>query len=388
MNLYKRLGMAALLVCLAGTIFAIDIGRFGDIDDILYDYENGIRTEFEQELMDELITLWEKGDLRYRKDEILGLITDEILDYVKEKHIAAYANPQELIRGFADASVFASHSATQRAFGDYKNLALTFGVMAGIRLPGGILHPVDDLINAGNKIPNQHDISAGANLQAVNSQLAINTSTFLLDGLYLGICYTFLSTINVEGFSLKAYTLGLVAHYQIIKSVNAGNEWERAFRWRGLTVGTGLLYSNTALTGSLELNDFATYGFTASRPKFNLDITVATYTIPLEIYTSALVFWFINIPFGFGIDLAFGKSTASLSMDTTILYEGQPLNNVTDGAIHIDGGGSMTPSLINPKIMTGIGLKLGPVFLDIPINYYFYAKGSGLSIGFTLALTL
>jgi hypothetical protein len=56
------------------------------------------------------------------------------------------------------------------------------------------------------------------------------------------------------------------------------------------------------------------------------------------------------------------------------------------GPINVNGGGAMSPSLINPKILTGIGIMMGPVILDIPISYYFFRQGAGLSIGISLGI--
>jgi len=386
MKLYKRLGMIALLVCLAGTIFA-QVYAPNDLDDILDEIKsNGPNKEA---YLDELLTLWEGSTLNGQKKHIVDEIGSHILDRLRGEYTADYTNPHELIRGFANAQVFAGHSATQRGYGDYKEFAFTIGAMAGFRLPGGILHPIKDTLKAADALVDEHDIRAGANLQAVTAQIGLNTSSFLLDGLYLGLRYTYVNIIDFEELRFTSYTAGLVAHYHIIKGMDAGNGWHYGWRWRGLTFGTGFLFSNTTLTGSVELDDFDSYGFTASKPKLNLDINATTYTVPLEIYTSALMLWFINVHLGFGVDLAFGKNRSNLSLDTTVSYEDPGNNDAGDvGDIHASGGGTMKPSIFNPKLLGGIGFILGPVILDIPINYYPFGKGNGLSIGITLGITL
>jgi hypothetical protein len=52
-----------------------------------------------------------------------------------------------------------------------------------------------------------------------------------------------------------------------------------------------------------------------------------------------------------------------------------------EGTIHVRGGGDMAPTIFNPKIMTNIGFKFGPVILDVPVTYYF---GNGFNAGITL----
>jgi len=383
MNLYKRIGMITLLICLAGTT-SVQAITPAEIDAFIYDIKNGDRDRL-RELMD----LWETGNLTSANttqilDELQG-IKDDVLSYLKDKYITTYTSPKNLIQSFADASVYASHSASHRANQNYKDFAFTIGAMAGFRLPGGIMNPVDDILNAGNVIRDEHDITVGANLQAVTAQFGINTSSFLLDGLYLGIRYSYLFLVDIGDFSYSAYTIGLVAHYQLIKGVDAGNGWHHGWKWRGLTVGTGLLFSKASFTGSLELDGFTDdYGFSLVKPKLALDMDVTTFTVPLEVYTSALMLWCINMHLGFGVDLAFGKNTSSISLNSKLSYPGQNL----DENIEATGGGSMSPSLLNPRITLGIGLRFGAVTLDVPINYYFHLQGSGLSAGLTLGVAL
>jgi len=385
MKLHKRFVMIVLLLCLAGMIFA-QVYAPGDLNTILAEIKQGNMYHLEA-----LMDAWQRGALDGQKEHVVNEIGDYILDnYLKNEYAADYTNPSKLIQSFANASIYASHSASHRAYQNYKEFAFTIGAMAGFRIPGEILHPMEGILDAGNTIAREHDITAGANLQAVTAQFGINASSFLLDGLYLGIRYSYLLFLNVEGFSLTAYTVGLVSHYQLIKGVDAGNDWHHGFKWRGLTVGTGLLFSRTVFTGSLELDDFESHGFKIEDPKLDLDMDITTFIVPLEIYSSALMLWCINVHFGAGVDLAFGKTASKISLKTDRVsfedsggYEGD-----LGRSLEASGGGTMSPSLINPRITAGLGIKLGAVILDIPINYYFHLRGGGLSLGLTLGIFL
>jgi len=382
-NLFKRLCFVLLLICLAEAVFAIQIGRFGDLDDILDDYTNNPGKPLDKELMDELIAMWERGELQERKDDILRELREEIKKYLQNKYLDAFSNPKELLLGFANASVFASHSATLRGYANYKNFAFAIGAMAGFRLPGGILHPIDDIIDTADNVNNlidNPDIRLGVNIQAVSSQIGINLSQFL-DGLYLGISFTYYMLYDFQDISLVTNSMGLTAHYQLIKGMDAGNGWRRGFKWGGLTAETGLIYSNTVMKGSFSLEDYEIHGFSAQGADLNLNIDIATYTIPLEVYTSAFFLWIFNAHFGAGVDLAFGKNTTSINLDTNISYQGEDVC-----PLQVNGGGAMSPSLVNIKIFGGLGIKLGSVILDIPLTYYFFRQGSGLSLGVTLGL--
>jgi hypothetical protein len=260
--------------------------------------------------------------------------------------------------------------------------------MAGFRLPGGILHPIKDITAAATNLMDNPDMRLGANIQAFNATFGVNVSP-LLDGLYMEFRYTYARLFDYENFFLNAYTLGVLAHYQLIKGMDAGNDWHRGFKWRGLTVGTGLLYSNTILSANLTLDDFNTYGLTARESKVGLEIDVSTFTIPLEIYSSGFMLWFLNVTLGFGIDIAFGKNTTSLDLNTTLSYQSPTTGTKKDlDFIEVNGGGTMRPSLVNPKILAGLGFKFGPVLIDIPVSYYIFIKGSGLNLGVTVGFTL
>jgi len=87
-----------LSVCLAGTAFAIEV-------------------------------TWTEGLIPPGTG--LEIIYEDIMEEIQS--ISPF--PKDFIRAFADASVFSSHSATQRAFGEYEIFAVTVGGMAGLRLP-------------------------------------------------------------------------------------------------------------------------------------------------------------------------------------------------------------------------------------------------------------
>jgi hypothetical protein len=121
-------------------------------------------------------------------------------------------------------------------------------------------------------------------------------------------------------------------------------------------------------------------GYRAVKPKLNFDLTVTTYTIPLEVNTSILVLWFLNLDLGVGADIAFGKNDTSIKMNSPVYKDGQ-----YKGSLLVSAGGDMAPTIFNPKVMTSLGLKLGPVVIDIPVTYYF-TNGAGFSAGFTLGV--
>jgi hypothetical protein len=96
---------------------------------------------------------------------------------------------------------------------------------------------------------------------------------------------------------------------------------------------------------------------------------------------------FVNIPFGLGMDLAFGKSKVGFGIDSDIGLDGLPsgITQTSKGSLSVNGGTSANPRIANLKLMTGLGFLFGPAYLDIPFTYYFRDKG--ISLGATIGIS-
>ena len=325
MKLHKHLGIVLLLLCLAGTAFTLDV-------------------------------YWDGTD------------TNNIADSIRSQIGNIDAVPKEFMQGFANASVFASHAATQRAYGDFKLFAITAGFSLGFSLYDSPFNIINDLDNIQKRLETDGDLGIGASVPAV-IQFGLNSS-FLVDGLYLGFRIGYIPLGDVFSFDdikfgYKIFHIGPVAHYRLLKGFDIG-----VFKWRGITAGSGFLFQKTTLDLSLALDN--TKNLHDSNLYFNMDVT--TYTIPLELNTSIQLLWFLNLDAGFGVDLAFGKNTTSIEMNSS--------SDLQSGKLVVKGGGSASPSFFNPKIMANLGFKFGPVIIDIPFSYYLF-NSHGLSIGLT-----
>jgi hypothetical protein len=287
------------------------------------------------------------------------------------------AKPEQFIKGFADASVFSSMGATQRAYGEYKLWAFTVGPMVGFSLPGSDpFNITDELENISDTLEKDHDVKFGVNIQAITGQLGINTSKFLLDRLYLGLRFGLFNISDIEGFDMNTLQIGAVGNYQLVRGINIASG---LFYWRGVNVGTGFIFQKTGLTYHLETGKYeATNGYTTytTTPEVKFDMDIKTFVIPLEVNTSVQLLWILNLNLGAGVDIAFGTNDTTIGAESPVYYGGGLVDT-----IHIRGGGSMGPTIFNPKIMTNIGLKFGPVILDVPVTYYF---GNGFNVGVTL----
>lgn len=307
------------------------------------------------------------------------------------------AMPQNLIQAFGNAAVYASHGATQRGYGGYKNFAVTFGPSVGIQLPVSPFDMMDYITGDPlGKLYNDGDITFGISPQVINAQIGFKTS-FLLKDLYFGlrVGYVPKELGNILGglaggfagglsLSFDNLLIGITANYQLVESVDI---IKGLITWRGINIGSGFIFQNTRLSMAypLEIDPVTSGRATLTvdpRLLFNMNIT--TFTVPVEIMT-AINLLFINIPLGVGVDFANGLSDISIGMESGIDVAVTGVSGtINPGRLNVNAGGKGTPSFTNFKLMSGIGFKIGSLVLDIPITWYFL--DNGVSFGVTLGL--
>ncbi|MDR2495264.1 MAG: hypothetical protein LBD24_08600, partial [Spirochaetaceae bacterium] len=123
-------------------------------------------------------------------------------------------------------------------------------------------------------------------------------------------------------------------------------------------------------------------------PSLSLKMDVDTVTIPIEANTAVKLLWFLNVGAGVGFDLGFGRSDLTVGAKGNVNIENLngPLSQDKPGSITLKAGGDMMPAVFNLKLMTSVGINIGPVLLDIPFTYYFLDNGinAGITIGVAL----
>jgi len=327
-------------------------------------------------------------------DSDLNAASQKLKDQLQKEFGSIDTKPEEFITSWGNASVFGSHGATARAYGEYKLFSFTVGSNVGLQLPGSPFTIMDDLDDLTGKLNDDHDIKLGLSPQIINIRAGVNTSKFLLKDLYLGLHVGFIDLkgddLGLEGFSFKSFSIGVTGNYQLVPSKSLA---KGLLLWRGVNIGTGILYSGTQIGYSMNLDKFeepldSNYGGGTLRvePKMFLDFKVDTVTVPLEAFTAVKLLWFLNIPLGLGVDLGFGKSDLKIGMDGNVYVDGNTYANsykTTPGKISVSAGGDMPPSVFNLKLMTGVGINVGPVVLDIPVTFYL---DNGFSVGLTFGV--
>jgi len=318
---------------------------------------------------------------------IIGEVTQQLNSSIKN----IKDDPEKLIGAFANGSVYSSAAATPRGYMDFNLFSVTLGALGGAQVPGNPFKIVSDIKDIQDTLKRDGDVRLGAGI-GLAAQVNLNTSKFLLEGLDLGIRGGFLPEIKVsDSGKVKYFSLGVVGNYRILKarSLAAG-----LILWRGLTAGTGFLFQRTTVNLKVGISNIEksfsannnSYKLYITDPSANLDMTVTTYTIPLEVNTAIRLFWFLNLGVGAGMDISFGSNSLSLDAGGTVSLSGLPANvsQLSPGSLSLSGGGSHGPAVFQPKLMTDLGFDLGPVVLDIPLTYY--PVQNGLNAGVTLGV--
>ncbi|MDR0301633.1 MAG: porin family protein [Treponema sp.] len=299
-----------------------------------------------------------------------------------------FSNPKKLLQAMGNSSAYASHGATTRGYGGYKLFSASVGPMFGLQLPTGISSLFDDIDALENSMSKDGDINLGLNPNALNFNVGLNLGIFTLDHWYVGLRVGYFNLPDLfEGLSFNTFTLGATVNYQILPSLSLVG----LVTWRGLSLGSGILYSSSDISFTVPLGSDIDEPFTSGSvngnihmsPEASLSLSTYTVTIPLEAITAIKLLIF-NIPLGIGADLSFGKTSLGFGVDSDIKLTGLPTGyKATGGSISVKGEASNSPSFFNFKIMTGFGFAFGPVILDIPLTFY---PASGYNLGLTIGV--
>ena len=301
-----------------------------------------------------------------------------------------------------------------RAYADYKFMSISIGSMFGLKLPEGSTDTFSSMLSGGEGDLGglmSENMVFGINPQFFSLHVGFNPSALIEvfpKNLFLGLRLGFFGLPNVPisidsdvsaNLNFNTFTIGLTATYQLLPTLNLVGE---TIKWRGVSVSSGLIFQTTTLDlavpfdpvtqdignvdGSIDLSGLQL----VIDPKAMLNMTINTFTIPIEVMTSIKLL-FLNIPFGIGFDIGFGNSSLSVGAEARINVE--DTTGANSNLIRQDKPGSLSigiksndiaPSAFNFKIMTGLGFTFGDAFvIDIPITFYIT---DGFNLGFTLGV--
>jgi hypothetical protein len=322
--------------------------------------------------------------------------------------LAGFKEQKELAQAFANANAYSVNSATLQGFQNYSLFAVAAGLMLGVQAPST---SVSYYSKIADEITDKGDLYAG-----LGASLSLNVGVnarFIQDGLYLSFKYGALKK-KISDFSMDFSVMGLGVNYRMLEPKSLAG----LIKWRGLSLGTGFYMQSNKLGMTVEPKSITTpahfreavlagsnpvdsankevlldqmgYGKNDSdanvilTPVFNMGLDVKTMTIPFDAATAvSILFGMFNVTAGVGMDMNFGSnkivlrgdSKAKITSDTTKV-------TFTDATVSVDGGSDNGPTFTRLRAMTGIGLGLGPVKIDVPFIFYF---NSGLATGLTVA---
>ncbi|MDB5105123.1 MAG: hypothetical protein JWP91_2812 [Fibrobacteres bacterium] len=325
--------------------------------------------------------------------------------------LAGFKQQKELAQGFANANAYSVQSATLQGFQNYSLFAVATGLMVGVQAPST---SVSYYSKIADDIQKKGDLYAGLGAGFSFANVGVNAG-FLLPGLYLNAKYGAFD-LDVQGFAMDFSVMGAGINYRLLEPKSLIG----LVKWRGISVGSGFYMQSSKINMTVTPDTIQTdahfraavlngatgqdkadkealldeMGYTASKPdaavklspEFNMGIDVTTMTIPVDAVTAVSLLWgMFNITGGLGFDLNFGSNEIVLKGDSKANIGSNDTTKVTftPATVTVDGGTKNGPSFARLRAMTGLGLGLGPVKIDVPLIYYF---NSGVAFGLTVAV--
>lgn len=328
-------------------------------------------------------------------------------------NLAQFNEQKDLAKGFANANAYSMNSATLQGYQNYDLFAVSTGFMLGFQAPSTDMSYYSKILDEINE---KGDLYAGLGLGVTFFNVGLNAG-FIVPGLYLNAKYGGMAREFGDEFKFDFSVMGVGANYKVFEPKSLIG----IVKWRGISVGSGFYYQGnhieTTLKGDSIANDInfrenvmntttdptqkaalgvamdslgfkeATPNATMSLlPKFTMGLDVTTITVPVDVTTAVSLLWgLLNVNAGFGFDLNFGSSEIILEGNVDAPTKTPDANKATisTAKVTIDGSSDDGPSFARTRFMTGVGLGLGPVKLDIPVYFY---PASGMAFGVSAAV--
>jgi hypothetical protein len=317
------------------------------------------------------------------------IVTQAAEDFEKALYkgdLGRLGRQNKLATGFGNAVSYSSNAASFNGHEGYDIFAFMWGLSLGAVIPstsGGTNDNIAKDKDADTGLGLSSAFNLGINVTLLKNMIGLDS--LLPNRLYMNIKGSSFS-LDANNFEYKTATFGIGANYQLI---DEGGDRFRLFKWTGLSAGTGFIYSKNRTLFKTKFTEYKSDNFTVNfsnyslsfKPTTEFGVDIKTYTIPIDVSTSVRLLWLFNFSCGAGFDLNFGKSKIVSRSDSVVKLNGSGLSVSEEGRAVIDGSTTENPTLLNLKIMGGLGICLGPLPVDASVTYYPFTRGVALSAG-------
>ena len=329
-------------------------------------------------------------------NKVIATAVEEMQKKVNAE-IERYTSQPRLARAVANTGAATAHIGSQRTYLDYRTFAAVFGFGTTISAPGLTTGVVQ---KAQTTLQNEGDLYAMLAIQPAAS-LGIRLGVFSdkLDRWYVSAKFGMLKLSEEQlrafapGLSYDSLTVGALVNYQLLGTRRLPLGF---LRWRGLSLGSGLVYQQNTATFRLKFGDVnQSFNFGGStrrvtlKPEISAIAASNSVVIPLEANTGVRILWLLDLSLGAGVDLTFGGSKVDLKIGSPVKLDSRlgALGRITDGSVAVSAGSKdQRPTILRPRLSAAVAFNLGPVKLDVPAMLYFEPDGNTAVFGINLGL--
>ncbi|HEY1405600.1 MAG TPA: hypothetical protein VF857_03235, partial [Spirochaetota bacterium] len=313
-------------------------------------------------------------------------VFNQIATTLNTKYFNKLQDQKELARGFANANAASAQNGTMLGYQNYDLFAVMVGTQLSAAVPG---YTSNKAASSLKSTTTKGDAYVGV----AQSPFVVNTglnSSFLIKGLYLSAKFggfNYSTTVSNVDLKYSQKMFGLGANYDMFDGFNliAG-----LLRWRGLSFGTGIIYTqNDAKISFINIPDqqINISGTTNVARVYDIKVKYNSKSnalvIPFDLSTSIQALWVLNLGVGAGVDIITPNSKIKVSSDAKTQITG------FSGSGNINVIASNTKNKpkfkdrVAPRLSAAVGLNIAPVKIDLNALLYPQTKTAavGLSAG-------
>ncbi|NCN26242.1 hypothetical protein GW915_01600 [bacterium] len=296
------------------------------------------------------------GSLPESLHDEADLLFDALEDKINSD-LPSTTNAGKYVKNVSNASVLSGTGSGTDYASPFSLGLLGFQSSVGVDLGDTKLSKISEEPERTGGFAPQFAITAGLNLEAL--KLA-TLGAIDLNKVKVYLHY-FKKTFKQDELSLEAKSWGLHAQYKYIDPVSLA----RLVRWHGIDFTTGYRYNSIEGGTDIALSKNSVKnidGFGETTLSFSgladINLDIATHTIPLEVSSAIRVLYSIFAYGGAGADVSFGKSRASGSLSNSSVTASGGAGTISATGT-LDIAETKKPQLASLKYFVGGGVEMG-----------------------------